>query len=299
MKKLIYLSICICLLLIISACREVNLTNSENNNSKKEYYPTLLYVKENKVGKKYYIKFVEDAKDKAEEKHYPKFMDVETGKQALKPLVFGSIGWSYPYYREQFLFTTTGGYLLRYNINKNEVDRVVYLGEGYNGWPYEFSFSSNGRYSIVSNFSFSGGLNRNYFLIDFEENTVELICDIYSEDKVAEIINNRIPKEVKREVNKYLMFDLSESATCCSIEETASTTEPYNYLYTFHDKNGNTSNLYSLKNLSCGSYSIIDENRVAAIMSPEGIGCDLGYFKIAIIDVKEDKIIQEYFLNKK
>ncbi|KPU43278.1 hypothetical protein OXPF_27190 [Oxobacter pfennigii] len=55
-----------------------------------------------------------------------------------------------------------------------------------------------------------------------------------------------------------------------------------------------------MQNLNGGGvYCIIDENRIGAIIPAETGSYELGYYKIVIIDVDQDKIAQEYVLNTK
>ncbi|KPU43277.1 hypothetical protein OXPF_27180 [Oxobacter pfennigii] len=194
MKTWICIFVCICLLSGLTACYKKSATSEET-------LPVASFDS------------VVEAVDK---KYYPKFMDIEEGKTALKPLVYGSIGWSL-LHRQNFLFAVFGRYVLRYNINENKVDKVDYLGESYNNWPFGASASSNGRYSISYSFDFYGEPARNYFLIDFETETAELICDIYSEEKVDIIKNYKIPDEIKGELEDLSLNPLIPD-TGCSIE---------------------------------------------------------------------------------
>lgn len=233
-----------------------------------------------------------------EKKYYPKFMDVEEGKTALKPLVFGSIGWSL-YHRQNFLFAVFGSYVLRYNISENTIDRVVDLGQSYNNWPFGVSVSSNGRYSISYSFDFHGEPARNFFLIDFETKTAQLICDLYSKEKVEIIKNDKIPDEIKDEFGDLWLNPLMPD-TGCSIVEGGLDENSGKIHYLFHNKSGNITEITSLQNLNGGGgYCILDEDRIGAIMTTETDSYELGYYKIVIIDVDEDKIVQEYVLNTK
>lgn len=268
MKKFIYLFICICLLLGTAAC-----------------------------GKKDQKKPVDLSNMKVDEKYYPEFMDSTEGKESLKSLVFGSMGWSL-YSSDNFLFALVGRYIVRYNINENNVDQIIQRGA--DEWPSITSFSKDGRYVITGNFDFNGTTSRNYFLMDLEKQTVNLICDVYDEEKIDEIINQKIPDEIKKDINSNLTFNHNSFNESSTLEFNSSLEKPYKTIVIFHDEQGNTKELTSLEGYStCGAYNIFDKEKIGVVMPVEPMSCDIGNYKIAIVDVKQDKIIQEYILNKK
>lgn len=208
-----------------------------------------------------------------DEKYKPTFMDIESGKSAIKTLIYGSVGWDLRY-RAPFLFAVQGRYILRYDIDKNEIDRIVDLRESYNGWPFQTSFSSNGRYCIEYSFDFNNDEPaHNYFIIDFERKTADLITDIYNKNFVP-----KLSDDIKGEMQD-LRFNVNEPAV-------------------FHSYNGNE--ITALKDLGLGCYINVDENRIGAIMpiSSELSG-ELGYYKFSIIDIRKNEIVHEYMLNTK
>ena len=232
-----------------------------------------------------------------DEKYHPQFVDIDEGNQVLEPLVFGSIGWSVSG-TVNFLFAIHGNYVVRYNIKENKVDRIVDLGESYKGWPHTISCSKNGTYCISHNSDFYGDLSRNYFLIDMEKKTTKLILDIYDEKIISEVIKEMIPKGVQSEVNEELLkFNMTVSNPCCDLVAWGMTGVK------FANKNGESKVLNCLNYYSdLGGYYIFNEKKMGALIpssdNQEDFGL-LGYYKFVVIDVVNDKIIQEYVLNEK
>jgi hypothetical protein len=270
MKIFFNVFIIVFILTLVVACGGDNLPNNKENNENKE--------------------LIDWENMKVDEKYYPKFIDVEEGKSLLKPLVYYSTGWSL-YKAGNFLFATCSRYLLRYNIIENKIDNFIDLGEIHNGYYYSLSFSSNGKYLISSSQLFNGNVGNNYFLIDFDEQNVELILDIYDENKVEEVITKKIDKEVNEEINKtVLAFNYEKSDETLSIDVLSGTFNLENESIKLNTLQGMT---------YCGAYYIIDDKKIGLIMPIEPKSCELGYYKISIINVEEDIIVQEYILNKK
>ena len=232
-----------------------------------------------------------------DEKYYPRYIDIDKGKNVLKQLIHGSSGWEL-FGGKNFLFATHGNYVIRYNIKENKVDNIIYLMESFNKQPYAITCSQNGRYCITYNYDFQEPGYNNYFLIDFEEHNIKLICDIYDEEIANEIILQKIPTEIQNEVTKRLMFKTKKTNDCCNLESQWQIADGNKYI--FENSKKQKKELDSIKYLNgCGSYYILSENKIGVIMATESNNCDLGYYKIAIVDVANDKIIQEYILNNK
>ena len=232
-----------------------------------------------------------------DEKHSPMFMDLEKGKAGLKSLTHATSSWTL-LSRKNFLFASYGQYVFRYDISKNIIDKTIDLGEQLTGWSFGISISSNGRYLVSYSFEFpSTEPERNFFLIDFESETAKLICDNYVNKTEADnIANSMIPNEVKGEFEN-LRFKTPSPDHSCRITEELS---PGSIQYYFHNQNGDAKEISPFSNfaLGLGGYSIISQNQIGAIIP---IGDEfhgrIAYYKIVVIDVNEDKIIQEYALN--
>lgn len=225
-----------------------------------------------------------------DESFYPSLIDYESSKDRLKDLTFGSIGWTLRH-RKDYLFAVYGKYILRYNIRDNKIDKMVELGKSYNNWPFGTSFSSDGDYCIAYSFDFSGEDSRNYFLIDFIADKTWLICG-----RVNEFDLNKVPESVRDEISGN-SFSRPKEQTNYSI--TRKQTDENKAEYYFRNEHGEIKIINSLSPLGHGgAYTIVDKNRIGAIMpqNPEEEWA-LGYYKFVVIDVSQDKIVQDYMIN--
>jgi len=99
------------------------------------------------------------------------FLSAEEGREALKPLVFGSISWVI-YGRGNYLFAHYySNYIVRYNIAANQIDKIVYLDKGPEYFYYSPTFSPDGNFCVAQAREFDGPGETGRIFIDFEQET--------------------------------------------------------------------------------------------------------------------------------
>ena len=214
-----------------------------------------------------------------DEIYTPKFMDIEQGKVSLQSYDYITMGWSLRA-RGSYFFAVHGNKVLRYNSLENKVDRIVDMGEYYkNGLSFLTSFSSDGRYMInYSSDPHYGKNSYNYFLVDFENETSEFLCENLNDSNIKKIINQKIPGQIKPEMrDDGLGFDIAEP-------------EPIDIGKELEEK------------ITPGHYATLDPTAktICAIMPVrKELEWQLGYYKFAVIDVESGDIAQEYILGDK
>ena len=206
-----------------------------------------------------------------------KFLVLEDGLEALKILIWGSRGWSL-YSGGEYLFAAFGNYLVRYNITENRVDSVVEFDKP-EYWWCSTSVSSDGETVIAKAGNHPDyDVWTNQVLIDFRQKTCRLISDDF---KLPEKENNpyflyRVEKEFNTEENMfYKLYALDENLS---------------------DKEIKSVSTYAV---SLSESVLIGQNHMGVIMgSSEEANGYLGYDKFVVIDITQDKIIQECIINK-
>lgn len=210
-------------------------------------------------------------------KYYPVFMGVQEGKAALKDLVFGSQGWWLDT-GEDYVFAIYGHSVVRYNIDKNEIDTIINLGESYKGWPTAVSVSSKGNHLIIYDFDFGNSAScANYFLIDIKKEKTTPLAEKYDKSKHNEF-REKIPEEVRGEVEGFRFK--SEESTKVSDEVMDLILKKNNI------------NKYSLDNI----INIKDNKSCAFIPYNEELTGYLGYYQFVVFDEKGN-VIQQCELN--
>jgi len=195
----------------------------------------------------------------------PVFLPLEEGLAALQPLMFYSHGWRLQA-QGNFLFADFDRYVVRYNIDTNEVDVVIDRGEAPPGFIHAFSISEDGRQAIAFAWEFPGiaGTETRYMLIDFERQSV-------ARERWL-LFGERLEAQYRVERDQGWQF---VSADNSRREITA--LQPYA--------------------LGLSEIVVIDETRVGGLVQP-GPGLGLGFHKFIVVDVMRDEIVQEFPLNQ-
>jgi len=182
----------------------------------------------------------------------PVFLSLETGGEALKPLIWGSHGWGIDTHGD-FLFAYFYRYVLRYDAKTNRIDKIIDLGEAPEYWYYGVTFSPDGQSCVAQAREFDGPGQTGKVLIDLENETYA-------------------PTQ-----QEHFTFDTDR-------------------LFQTED----FAEIKALRSYECSTAVAIamGENRIGAILPCDEAGWDaLGYYKFAIIDLVQDKIIQECPMN--
>ena len=200
------------------------------------------------------------------------FSVLDEGIEKLKSLEYGTEGWGL-YSGGEYLFATLGfkNFLVRYDISENKVDNVVEF-EKPDGFWFSTAVSADGE-EVLSKAG-------NY--PEFKEWTNQILIDFGIKDC------KRVPDKFKfpyRENNAYSLY---------SVETVWDDDGEYFYKLTAINESVNDEEIRSVPGfaISTSSYVIIDENRMGVITGI-GIGC-----KFMIIDIAQDKIIQECAINE-
>jgi hypothetical protein len=169
------------------------------------------------------------------------------------------------YARRMFVFIAFDKYVMRYNVELNEIDRIVNLGSLDSFQLHDITCSSNGRYMISCVLNLDSNdpkyTAKNYYLIDFDLQTSTLLADSFSEmnSKIAE---DKIPEDVRKEY-----YNLS-----FSIEELKSNKiSESKYVHSIYNKFDN-------RNICT---SLIDLNTLVVVCP---------------IDTKHNKLLKDYIL---
>ncbi|MDR2655167.1 MAG: hypothetical protein LBC56_03715 [Oscillospiraceae bacterium] len=229
-----------------------------------------------------------------ENKCKPVFIDVEEGKDLARSFVFWSEPWRLDN-RERFLFAVYYPYVLRYDISKNVIDKFVEIkGQDY----IRVSISKDGRYMISclgDDMYNSDGYN--YFLTDFETEKTTFLAYAYDENAV-----NKLPEELRGETEKLVFKSAGSIGNYGTPPYLDHVYDNYNAedracTIMYYKSYSKVEKITAIRDIGCGSYTIIDENTIAAIVPIDAeLGGYMGFYKIVIADVPKDEIIQEYIL---
>ena len=219
--------------------------------------------------------------DERNEQCVPTFLDMSASKEIILALSVNDH--TLPLRASSsFLFAQCEQYILRYDIKSNKIDRIVDLGQTYEGWSFKTSYSSNGRYAISNTFDpqntnpiLSG---KNYFLIDLEMYTSQLLATSYNE-KIASDATTLIPQESRMD---YYNLSFEETGIKSSLLRDSAFIKEID------------------RNFEHISYDIIDSNRVGLLI-PTIPGSEkvLGDYRFIILDLQSDSIVQELCLAPK
>ena len=184
------------------------------------------------------------------------------GTAALKPLIWGSEGWGIDT-QSDYIFAHFWRYVVRYDIKKNQIDKIIDLGKAPESWYYNVTFAPDGQSCVAQAHEFDGPGQTGRVLIDLKNETYV---------------------STKQEHFPALLGSLYQ------IE--------YQYGMGWFINGAEIKVLRPYAEQSGTAVAIaMDENRVGAIL-PSDAGWDaLGYYKFAVIDLNQDKIVQECPMN--
>ncbi|MCL2300197.1 MAG: M56 family metallopeptidase, partial [Firmicutes bacterium] len=195
----------------------------------------------------------------------PTFLSVEQGREALKHLIWGSDGWWLDT-QGDYIFAHFWRYIVRYDIKTNRIDKIIDLGDAPQYWWYASTYSPDGRYCVAQAQEFDGPGHTGKVLIDLKNETV---------------------KSTEQE-----HFPHSFDSNPYQVE---SRLLEHGYGWFLNDVE-----IKALRPYASTITEIIplDNNRVGALMpvSADASGY-LGYYKFAVIDLAQDKIVQECIMN--
>jgi|GEM_PF-3312174 len=202
------------------------------------------------------------------------FLPLDEGLEALKIFYWGSEGWHF-YAGGEYLFAAFGGYLVRYSIAENKVDRVVAFDYP-ESWWCGTSVSPDGEMGVVKAIEiFRSPDETNKILIDFKQKTVAPAPEDFQFPKKENDLNFLYRIEERSDEDENRFYKLS------ALDGSVTDKEIHAIL------------------VSLGEATLIDENRMGVIMaSGEETSGYLGYDKFVVIDISQDKIIQECVLNE-
>ena len=195
----------------------------------------------------------------------PIFLPLGAGREALKPLIWGSEGWWLDT-QGDYIFAHFFRYLLRYDARTNKIDKVIDLGDAPQSWWYAATYSSDGQSCVAQAQEFDGPGHTGRVIIDLANETVAVTEQEHYPHSTQ---NNPCQVEARLLENGYGWF-------INNVEIKA--LRPYAGMIT--------------------ETIAMDGNRVGALMpvSAEANGY-LGYYKFAVIDLEQDKIVQECPMN--
>jgi len=100
----------------------------------------------------------------------PVFLPLDTGLEALKPLIWGSDGWGINA-QGDYVFAHFWRYVVRYDAKTNQIDKIIDLGEAPQYWYYGVSFSPDGQSCVALACEFDGPGQTGKVLIDLKNKT--------------------------------------------------------------------------------------------------------------------------------
>lgn len=199
------------------------------------------------------------------------FLSVEEGLEAMKPLILETETWEIGT-RGNYLFIVHNHcpYVVRYNSDKNEIDRIVKIFDAPSGWYFNNSTKRDGEQHIVEARNIMDGKDmNNRILIDFTNKTVSAT-----------------------EEDDFTRTNLSKGQADGKI-----VIEDGRYY--FYASGGNVKEITSLPPNTEYSAAVVvmEGNRIGAVLPSEKSVEKLGYYKFVVIDISEDKIVQECPMN--
>jgi hypothetical protein len=201
----------------------------------------------------------------------PTFLSPNMGLEALKPLIYGSDGWGIDA-QGDYIFAHFWRYVLRYDAKTNKIDKIIDLGEAPEYWYYAATFSPDGQSCVAQASEFDGPGRTHKMLIDLKNETA-----VPTEQEF-------FPHSIERNLNSVRLRGFGdEDSWWLGDAEDNPISGPIKALQPYATMAAQT--------------IIIDKNRVGAIL-PSDAGWDaLGYYKFAVIDLAQDRIVQECPMN--
>ncbi|TCT15716.1 hypothetical protein EDC18_103428 [Natranaerovirga pectinivora] len=226
----------------------------------------------------------------------PSFVDVYTAKEELKSTLYGAIGWSVAYPVDSYMYSNYGNYLLRYNINTNRIDKVLVYEDSF--WDAGLNISKSGNYAILFKTNYRDIYSNvsSICIIDFineEVNYLALSEKQFNVEDIPEDIRNEFELESILTSNLYIRrFDNLKY----EIKFESDKERGRFFLYEGEEKLHELTVLEG-RGVVDYTYVWIDEKTIGVLMPIDDDVFELGYYKFAIVDVIEDRIIQEYPIN--
>jgi len=195
----------------------------------------------------------------------PMFLAPGTGREALKPLIWGSEGWWLDT-QGDYIFAHFFRYLLRYDAKTNEIDKFIDLGDAPQSWWYASTHSPDGQSCVAQAQEFDGPGHTGRVLIDLKNETSK-------------------PTEQAH-------FPHSTQSSPAQVE--ARLLE-HGYGWFLNDVEIKALRPYAG---TIAEVIAMDGNRAGALVPVSGEANGyLGYYKFAVIDLAQDRIVQECPMN--
>ena len=102
----------------------------------------------------------------------PAFLPLDTGVEALKPLIYGSDGWRLGT-QGDYIFAHFWRHIVRYNVKINKIDKIIDLGDAPQYWWYASTYSPDGRFCVAQAQEFDGPGHTGKVHIDLKNETVK------------------------------------------------------------------------------------------------------------------------------
>jgi hypothetical protein len=227
------------------------------------------------------------------------FVDVAYAKEKLEPAIWGSQGYSI-YYQKQspYIYAAFGEYMLRYNISENEIDRAIQYKDGF--IDSSFNVTEDGRVAVLINLwnETQQYEPQNIYLLNFNKSEA-----VYLADSKDNFEMEMIPEDIRNDFNIESIFNGSNHDNNLEI---------VNYNIEYDAKDNRYIAYVRYNNLLSHEITVLK----GLLFSDELVGIDsktiftliptnkeenglLGYYKFVLIDVEQDKIIQECPINIK
>ena len=128
----------------------------------------------------------------------PVFVKKEDVTEEIKALIYGSDGWIFQHpFGSKYVYAQAGYYLIRYNISKNSIDRVMDISK-MTHFNHAINFSADGRYAVMhSNYEFFSYSPKSIYFVDFEESKVLFLAESDEDFTV-----NLLPKKLRGGFNE-------------------------------------------------------------------------------------------------
>ena len=186
-----------------------------------------------------------------------------------------------------YLFAEGGLYLLRYDVEKNRIDRVAHRGLPYIGEAVQTRFSVDGRYALTYSFSFTQSGQYGYFLLDLQEQTALLL-----EQGSSAWTTTQLPDGVQAQLD-------AAGVTLAANKAETGVTRREDGSYWFRAADGSECEMSALRALGCGDYAQIDPTQIGALeQADEAHGLQMGYYRFVVIDTASGEVTQTCALNE-
>lgn len=227
------------------------------------------------------------------------FIEVDQAKEKLESAIWGSQGWSI-YYQNQspYIYAVSGEYMLRYNVSENEIDRAIEYKDGF--IDSSFNFTVDGRFAVLTKIWSEKQQYepRNIYLLNFEKSEVVYLADSKDNFKME-----MIPEDIRSDFNIESIFKDSYDGNLEILKYNIEYDSKDNrYIAYVRDNNLLLHEVTALKEMIFNgeqSFVGIDSKTIGTLVPTNGESTYLGYYKFVLIDVEQNKILQECPINIK